>query len=160
MQREGGVLMRGAKMRNGFSMITAIFVIVLMATLAALILNLSGKVTKETAMQYQREQAMLLAKSYTEYAVLAVTANEQNSSNCLDDIQGSYGIYTVDVNLSYLGTPATLPTGSSCARILDNNITEVKTPLSIIVDVFVRYPDPDHPNDLNITYHKRTLQKI
>jgi type II secretory pathway pseudopilin PulG len=79
--------MKNVKMRRAFSMITAIFVIVLMATVAVLILNLSGKMVKETTAQFQREQAMLLAKSYTEYAVMAVTANDRNGTgNCLTDI--------------------------------------------------------------------------
>ena len=66
--------------RKAFSMITAIVVIVLMASVAVFIMNLSGKMVKETTTQYQREQAILLSKSYTEYAVMAVTANEHNTS--------------------------------------------------------------------------------
>ena len=49
-------------MRKAFSLITAIFVIVLMATVAAFIMNLSGKMVKGTTVQFQREQAVLLAK--------------------------------------------------------------------------------------------------
>ena len=150
--------MKTVKMRSAFSMITAIFVIVLMATVAMLILSTSGKMVKETTTQYQREQAMLLAKSYTEYAILAVTANDHNSSNCLDNITGNYGDYNVDVNISYIGNSANLK--GFCSRELDNSVATPKSPLNIIVDVFVRYPDYDHPNDLNMTYHRRSLQKI
>ncbi len=150
--------MKRIMMRPGFSMITAIFVIVLMAAVAAFIFNLSGKMVKETTDQYLREQAIFLARSYTEYAVLAATANEQNSSNCLDDINGSYGIYTIDVNLSYIGTAKAL-TGNNCARVLSGGVTTEKSPLSIVVDVFVHYPDPNQP-DLNTTYHERRLLKL
>jgi len=153
-------------MRKAFSMITAIFIIVLMAAVAAFILNLSGKMVQETTTQFQREQSMLLAKSYTEYAIMAVTANEHNSSNCLNDISGNYGdlgggayLYTVDVNISYIGDGNL---DASC-RTLSNTVTNLKSPLSIIVDVFVRHKDLNHPAGSSapeITYHRRSLQKI
>jgi hypothetical protein len=146
-------------MRNAFSMLTAIFIIVLMATVAAFIMNLSGKMVKETTVQFQREQAMLLAKSYTEYAIMAVTANDQNTT-CLNSINGSYKDYKVNVNISYIGHHNILNGG--CTNILNpvNDVISPKSPLNIIVDVFVRYPDYDHPDDLNMTYHRRSLQKI
>ena len=151
-------------MRKAFSMVTAIIVIVLMATVAAFIVNLSGKMVKGTVVQFQREQAMLLAKSYTEYAIMAVTANEHNSSNCLNNIaggaisDGSGGyIYNVDVNISYIGNNL----DASCARILNTSaIVTPKSPLNVIVDVFVHYLDLDDPNNRRKTYHRRSLQKI
>lgn len=144
-------------MRSAFSMLTAIFIIVLMATVAAFIMNLSGKMVKGTTVQFQREQSVLLAKSYTEYAVMAVTANEHNSSNCLNSITGTYGPYNIQANISYIGNNL----DGSCTRILNiNPIITPKSPLNIIVDVFVSYPDMDHPDDLNMTYHRRSLQKI
>ncbi len=146
-------------MRKAFSMLTAIFIIVLMATVAAFIVNLSGKMVKGTTVQFQREQAMLLAKSYTEYAIMAVTANDQNTT-CLNSINGSYNDYNINVNISYIGHHNILNGG--CAHILNsgNDVITPKSPLNIIVDVFVRYPDYDHPDDLNMTYHRRSLQKI
>ena len=160
------------KQRAAFSMITAIFVIVLMASVAAFIMNISGRMVQETTAQYQREQAVLLAKSYTEYAIMAVTANEHNTTNCLRNITGGYGndgsgtyIYNIDVNISYLGNGRPTADGGlhgNC-RILDNSIATEETPLNIIVDVFVRYSTLDHPAGASapkITYHKRSLQKI
>jgi len=145
-------------MRKAFSMLTAIFIIVLMATVAAFIMSLSGKMVQETTAQFQREQSMLLAKSYTEYAIMAVTANEHNSSSCLNNISGTYGIYNIDVNISYIGD-ANLH--ANC-RTLSNGVTTVKSPLNIIVDVFVSYDELDHPSGTppKITYHRRSLQKI
>lgn len=144
-------------MRKAFSMLTAIFIIVLMATVAAFIMNLSGKMVKGTTVQFQHEQSVLLAKSYTEYAIMAVTANEHNSSNCLNGITGNYGIYNIQADISYIGNNL----NGSCLRVLNANpIITPKSPLNIIVDVFVSYPDPDNPNDINITYHRRSLQKI
>lgn len=150
-------------MRKAFSMITVIIVIVLMATVAVFILNLSGKMVKETTTQFQREQAMLLAKSYTEYAIMAVTANERNVT-CLNSISGAYPAispaYNIDVTISYIGNGTGLGDVSSCYHNLSNTVSTPKSPLNIIVDVFVRYPDYDHPNGLKMTYHRRSLQKI
>ena len=128
-----------------------------MATVAAFIMNLSGKMVKGTTVQFQREQSVLLAKSYTEYAIMAVTANDHNSSDCLNSITGTYGPYNIQANISYIGNNL----DGSCVRILNvNPIITPKSPLNIIVDVFVSYTDIDHPNDLNMTYHRRSLQKI
>ena len=144
-------------MRKAFSMLTAIVIIVLMATVAAFIMNLSGKMVKTTTVQFQREQAVLLAKSYTEYAVMAVTANEHNSSNCLNSITGAYGNYNIQVDIAYIGD-ANL--NGSCTNRLSTTVVTPKSPLNIIVDVFVSYPDIDNPTNVNMTYHRRSLQKI
>jgi hypothetical protein len=151
-------------MRKAFSMLTAIFIIVLMATVAGFIINLSGKMVKGTTAQFQHEQSVLLAKSYTEYAIMAVTANEHNSSNCLNNISGNYGdlgggnyLYNIDVNISYIGNNL----NGNCDRVLNTNpVIHSKSPLSIIVDVFVRHKNLDHPAGAEITYHRRSLQKI
>ena len=155
MQREGGILMR-----KGFSMLTAIAVIVVISAIGAFILNLSGKMVSETTAQFQREQAMLLSKSFTEYAIMAVTANEHNSSNCLNTITSNInGFYNVRVDISYIGRNL----DSSCSNIISKDVVTDKSPLSIIVDVYVKYQDPDDPRGASapyITFHKRTIQKI
>ena len=150
---------RQNNLRSAFSMLTAIMVIVMMATVAIYILNTSGKMVKETTTQFQREQAMLLAKSYTEYAIMAATANDHNSSNCLNTIIGNYGDYNISVTLSYIARSSEI-SGGNCANVLSNSVATKNSPLNIIIDVFVHYPDYDHPDDLNMTYHRRTLQKI
>jgi len=165
--------MKMTTQREAFSMVTAIIVIVIMATVAILIMNISGKMVKSTTTQYHREQAMLLAKSYTEYAIMAVMSNDRNTTgNCLRDIDGDVKLdesstvavsngngYRVRVRIAYIGTAAEV---NNCAasRILSNAVTTAKTPLSIIVDVYVEYKDPENLNGGWITYHKRTLQKI
>ncbi|DAB40341.1 MAG TPA: hypothetical protein CFH81_09090 [Sulfurovum sp. UBA12169] len=161
--------MTSQTMRHAFSMLTAIIVIVLMATVAMLIISLSGKMVKETTTQFQREQAALLAKSYTEYAVMAVTANDRNATNnCLHDIDATIGSpatgngYRIRTRIAYIGHAGEV---NSCAatRIFSNTVTTPRSPLNVIVDVYVEYKEPDHPDSTNapwITYHKRTFQKI
>ena len=159
--------MQWKQQRKAFSMITAIFIIILMATVAILVMNTSGKIVKETTAQYQREQAVLLAKSYTEYAIMAVTANDRNATggNCLTDIDGSIGSpsdgegYSIRVRIAYIGHNAEV---GSCAatRIFSKAVVTPRSPLNIIVDVYVEYKDPDNTNSPLVVYHKRTLQKI
>ena len=152
--------MKWQRQRKAFSMMTAVFIIILMATVASFVMNTSGKMVKETTTQFQREQAVLLANSYTEYAIMAVMANEHNSTNCLNIISGNFGGattgYNTTVEISYIGN-GTLGT---CAKILSNTVATPKSPLNIIVDTFVRYPDHDHPDGLLMTYHSRRLLKI
>ena len=171
MQRKGGILMKNIKQRKAFSMITAIVVIVLMSMVGMAVISLSGKMVRETTAQYQREQSMLLAKSYTEYAIMAVTANDRNntSSNyCLEDIDGQVGNdpdagdgYKIETRIAYIGNSSI----SQCAstRRLGSITETTRSPVNIIVDVYVKYKEPDHPDADSapyIVYHKRTLQKI
>lgn len=153
--------------RKAFSMLTAIVIIVLMATVAILVTSLTGKLVKETTAQFQREQAVLLANSYTEYAILAVTGNDR-TVNCLDTIKGTVGNatatnpnngYRIRTHIAYIGTSAVI---GSCAgtRKLSEAVTTDSTPLTIIVDAYVDYKDLDNASGQNIVYHKRTIQKI
>ena len=163
------------KMRNAFSMITAIFVIVIMASIAGFVLNLAGKVTKETTAQYQNEQAILYAKSYTEFAVMAAT-----SRDCIKTITAFIGVsqqkvyegegYDIEVNIQYIGNDLV---GGDCNTI-GNAIT---TPASkggiALIDTYIKYRDSDMVDAfLNAgntvdkdslpwtTYHRRTLQRL
>ena len=151
-------------MRSAFSIITAVFTIVLMATVAMLVFSLSGKMVQTTTIQYRTEQAALLARSYTELAVLKVLQhNRSTAGNCVQDIDGAVnnivpggsasgasslngGGYQIQTRISYLGNG--LPCAST--RILngspiqtDYNTTSASDALAaIIVDVYVRYKDP------------------
>ena len=155
-------------MRNAFSMITAIFVIVIMASVAAFVLNLSGKVVKSTTTQYQHEQAELYAKSYTEYAILAVTGHDR-AGGCLKDITGHIGHpstgdgYQIHTRIAYIVNGTIIPfnnTNCSSTRLLSTGVTETSTPMSILVDVYVDYKDPDNPSGPWLTVHRRSIQKI
>jgi len=149
--------MKTVKMRNGFSMITTIFLIVIMATVAIFVMNLSGKIVKSTTLQYQHEQAELYAKSYTEFAVMSVTGNDR-STNCLSTITGTIGNYSIRTHIAYIGSTSVI---GSCAgtRKLSTNVNTPSTPLTIIIDSYVDYQDLDNSNQ-TYTVHRRTVQKI
>ena len=153
-------------MRKAFSMITAIFVIVIMATVGALVMSTSGKIVKTTTAQYQHEQAILYAKSYTEYAIMAVTGNDR-SATCLQTITGTIGDdldsgngYRVRTHIAYIADGNSTDV-SKCdnVRILSNSVSTTSTPLTIIIDAYVDYKDPDNTAQWR-TVHRRTVQKI
>lgn len=164
------------KMRPAFSMITAIFVMVLMALVAALIVNLSGKTVQETTTQYRKEQAILLAKSYTELAIMAATANNCVAPVILGSALGtpeevlSGNGYHIRTNIRYIGTNAPV----TCAKSIGNAIGNLASIDNIIlIDVFVEYRDPLHQDAIDntawatvpgrtggIVYHKRTLARL
>jgi len=147
--------------RKAFSILTALFIIILMSSVGALVSGMSGKIIKQTTSQYQRVQAVLLAKSYTEFAIMAVTAKSRGT-DCVDTIQGNFGQaagnpgYNVNINIQYIGSSAEVNT---CT----NNLVTADDTLNILIDVYITYQDFDHPlwpAAPNITYHRRTLQKI
>ncbi len=154
--------------RKAFSMLTALVVIILMATVAAFVMNLSGKIVKSTTTQFQHEQAELYAKSYTEYAILATTGNDR-SGDCFETVSGTIGTpttgngYRVRTHVSYIanGTDVDL-SNCSATRILSNSVNTATTPLTIIIDAYVDYKDPDNTgtNAPWMTVHRRTVQKI
>jgi Tfp pilus assembly protein PilV len=156
------------KHQKAFSMLTSIIVVIIMATIGISVMNLGSKIVQETTTQYRREQAALLAKSYTEFAIMAVTANDRSSSNCIKNIIGDDIIsefdngqgYQVQTMIYYIGNNTTANLSRCNGNIvLANDVTTVGSDLQIIVDVYVSYKDPDNNNNI-ITYHRRTLQKI
>ena len=160
--------MKIKRLRNAFSMITAIVIIVLMSTVAVFVMNLSGKIVKSTVTQYQHEQAELYAKSYTEYAILEVTGNDR-SVNCVDAINKHIGSpntgngYRIRTRIAYIVNGTEIDT-SHCSgtRVLSTSVTTKETPLTIIVDSYVDYQDPDNSGTAKpwLTVHRRSVQKI
>lgn len=152
-------------MRRGFSMITAIIFMVLVATLGALALSLSTTTVKQTSDLYLREQAELLVQSATEYALLAISGHEINNANgCLNTINATYN-NTFDINISiyYLGN--NLPNG---CRGFDGTIVSTGTltnidandsNVTVMIDTVVSVPVDKNVSTEPIRLHRRTLQK-
>jgi len=156
-------------------MITAIFVIVIMASLTALIMNISGRTIKGTTLQYQKEQAQLLARSYTELAILyAIHYDRTTTPDCLESISDHFGEagddgYDIRMNIKYIGNNnllngcnktilanGTIGNGATWA----NQSTGFDKTISLVIDIFITYKDFDDPANRDITYHRRTLQKL
>ena len=161
--------------RPAFSMLTAIVVMVLMATVAALVMRLAGKTVQETTTQYRKEQAILLAKSYTEFAIMAATA-----TNCVaPTIKGSALAkakkvragqgYFIETHVRYVSSNSKC--GDIRTMVNDEAMTYPDSIGAIIqIDVFVSYRNPDSTDAINnedwglknrgITYHRRTMARL
>jgi len=143
-------------MRRAFSLITAIFIILIISTLMMLMLSLSAQSAKQTTDIYLKEQAELLARSATEFAILAISGHERNStSKCVEkiDIQYPKNDPTFDINVSLLYIGNNLP--CTPTNILNNGIATDDSNGTVIIDTVVTTLQSDEP----IRFHRRTIQK-
>jgi len=170
------------KLRNAFSMMVAIFTILMLSIVATYIFYSSSSITKEGEIQYKREQAMLLARSYTEYAVMAIMGNSDRSTpnKCLTEINAIIGKdansvdrglgYKIKVVITYIGNAKYIQNCSRVAAILQDPPNDPDT-LSAIIDVYVSYREWANDRLYNgtltqqqkvpwQTYHRRSIQKI
>jgi hypothetical protein len=144
-------------MRRGFGLITAIIILVTVSTLMTLMIGLSSNSVKVTMDLYLKEQAELLARSATEYTLLAISGHD-NSVNCVEHVNISYpaGAPTHEANVTvwYLGNGIPV----ACNTILANNLDTNESNLTVIIDTIVAVTD-----DVNLTepirVHRRTIQK-
>jgi len=170
------------KLRKAFSMMVAIFTMLVLSIVATYIFYSSSSIAKEGEIQYKREQAILLARSYTEYAVMAIMGNSDRSSaaKCLTEIHAIIGKdansvdvglgYKVKVVITYIGNAKYIQNCSRVAAILPDPPAAPDS-LSAIVDVYVSYRDWSNSKLYNgsatekqnvpwQTYHRRSIQKI
>ena len=158
-------------MRKAFSMLTAIFVVLIMATVSMMILNLSSQTAQNTTIQYKQEQAILYAKSYTELAIMYATANDPTAANCAEDINANVGGYNIQVRIAYINsnTQTLVCAGTRIfadAQVTTDDVTTINE-RHIIIDTYVRYHDDGVAAAWTgggtppwLTYHRRTLQKL
>ncbi len=149
-------------MRKGFSLITALVFMILVATLGALALSLSTTSVKQTSDLYLREQAELLALSATEYAILAISAHDfTGTGNCLNTITSTYTqdgtttLFDINITLYYLGNG--LPANCSTLTNNLNNIDTNDSNRTVMIDTIVSSANGIASEP--IRYHRRTIQK-
>ncbi len=144
-------------MRRGFGLITAIIILMAVASLMALTISLSSSTVKNTTDIYLKEQAELLARSATEYALLAISGHD-NSINCVQNINITYPTvppnHTHEANLTIYYIGNAIP---GCANVLDNAIATNDSNLTVLIDTTVTV-NPSITTE-PIRVHRRTLQK-
>ncbi len=143
-------------MRKGFSLITVIIFIVLIATLGALSLSFSTQNVKQKTDQYLYEQGELLIQSAISYSLLALSGYDY-TSRCLENIELFYPNNTnwllkADVSIAYIGN--SLPCSNN--HILDNNLTTTDSNRTVIMDIIVT---DNNISTEPIRLHRRTIQK-
>ncbi|WP_331775851.1 type IV pilus modification PilV family protein [Sulfurospirillum sp. 1612] len=148
-------------MRKGFSLITAIIFLFVVATLSILALSMSTQSAKQTTDQYLKIEAELLAKSATEYALLAISGHEVNATNgCLNHIDIKYPTsgtnYTHDVNITIQYIGDNLPASPKCTQ-LGTDIVTADSNRTVIIDTIVTTNPTVSLEPIRI--HRRTIQK-
>ncbi|WP_107850109.1 type II secretion system protein [Campylobacter concisus] len=149
-------------MRRGFTLIAAIFFVVIASSICMLALSIASTSVKQNSEIYLREQSELVARAATEYAMLAIISNDfsttclgNQSENASEDnpISGEFGdLFTFKVYVKYFGDM-----GNACKN-KDAVIVKGTNQGTIMLDVFVSSKPGKSSNPIN--FHKRTLQKL
>ena len=156
-------------MRKGIAMIMAIAFLVIIAGMMATMMNMSTVTTKRTENMYFKEQAQLLAKSATEFAVLAISGhNKLANTNCVTNIASQFGApayFNIQTTIRYIGLPGA-PIGSTCANYINTPLPLVpatniapESQGTVLIDVFVTSIDAQLNLNQPVAFHRRTLQK-
>jgi Tfp pilus assembly protein PilX len=152
MQRKNNFLKSS---KNGFAMMMALAVIVILGTIMAFSINLTSKTTKQSIDLYLYEQAQLYAKSATEYALLKIAKDgECNHTNDLNFIQD--GIYDINISLKYIYT---YPSPCTPSKTF-STVTTPEQNGSVIIDVAINIPQERNITSEPIRYFRRTIQKL
>lgn len=143
--------------RSGFTLIMAIFLLVALGGMLAAMLSYTTQTTQRGSDLFYKEQAKLLAKSATEFALLAIGAHDRTATgNCLSDINMSYSdngekLFDIRVSMRYFGlTTITCPSFGA--------ITTPESEGTVLVDVTITGTDATS-SSTPIQYHRRTIQK-
>lgn len=155
MQRKNNILNSS---RNGMAMIMAIAVIVIIGTIMALSLAMTVQTTKRTADLYLYEQAVLLSKSATEYALLRIAQDNNATSPCTftGDNFTQKDIYDINISVRYIyDTPGTCTGALQYATVVTPEQNG-----SVLMDVTVSVPQSENVATEPIRYFKRSLQKL
>jgi len=160
MQREINLLKKHPQQRKGIAMLIAIAFLIITAVMMVIMVKMTAATSKKTGDLFFQEQAHLLAKSATEYALLAISGHERSAANeCLSNINiqypsaGATAIYDINVSINYIGVGAY---GGTCAGLIPN----ISTPESngtVLIDTYVTTSDGILGEP--VRFHRRTMQK-
>jgi hypothetical protein len=158
MQRKNNILKK-----HGFAMIMAIGVIMIIATIMALSLSMTRETGKRTTDLYLYEQAVLLSKSASEYALLIIAQNGPCHTNVANlnftpDLNGN-NVFNVNITLRYSYTNADATAGGCAAANRFATVTAPEQSGSVLMDVTVSVNDPSLATE-PIRYFRRTIQKL
>jgi len=148
-----------ATKRSGFSMILAIFVVMIIAVLATSILSTATRGAKSVGDRYFLAQANLLADSSIEYAIMRAQGFDA-TTNCLNRvnirIDDPNGVHTYDANVSILYSFSGAAPGGSCLYI-EQNTGRATT---MLIDATVSLNDDANITSEPIRVNKRTQEKL
>lgn len=157
MQRNNNFLRH---QHNGVALITAIFLLVFIASIVSLVMSMNAQTSKSTGDIFLRDQAQLLSKSATEFAVLAISGHDRTASGaCLNSVTSQYPatnpVFDINTTIRYIGNG--FPAG--CNMLAGaNNIVRADANGTVIIDVYVSVNNTTTLTE-PIRVHRRTIQK-
>jgi len=144
--------------KNGMAMIMAIMVIVIIGTIMALSIAMTSLTTKSTNDLYLYEQSVLLSKSATEYALLRVAEDNNDSDPC--NYKGNSftqdDIYDINISIKY--AYKSFPT-SCTSNLRYLTVTTDEQNGSVLIDVSVSVTKSSVTTE-PIRYFRRSIQKL
>ncbi len=138
--------------KRGFGIITAIVLLVLIATVGAMIISIATMNSKKATDDYLRVQAEMLARSATEFAVMRIQGFDRGGGNCLETVTIDANPFTAKATINYLFNAATAK-DLNCTNKLASDVQDPDLNGMAIIDVVVTTKDG------TTRIHKRTLQK-
>lgn len=143
-------------MKKGFSLIMAIFFVVLVATLGMMSLRFSTQSVKQSVDVYLREQAELYAMSATELTVMAMQKHNYNV-NCLANMNYAFNGFNANVNIYYLdGSLPNCPAAAGVASQFSRDNAGRFDNLALLDVVVTSVPGASSEP---IRFHRRTVQR-
>lgn len=165
MQRKNCLLRTPKNKKSGFAMIMAMAVIVVLATIMAISLAMTSKTAKSTADLYIYEQAILLSKSATEYALLRISQAAPCVETSLNFTKDPFnddddnGIFDINISMRYIYTDLTTCTATGGTNYFTTPITTEESNGSVLMDVTVTVDDDTIVSE-PIRYFRRSIQKL
>ncbi len=142
-------------------MILAIAFLLVAGVIMAIMIRMTAQTTKRTGDIYFQEQAHLLARSATEFALLAISGHNRAGGNCLTNINIQYPnavapIYDINTTIQYIGLQSL---GATCAAnsLIDDIVTSESNG-TILIDTYVSTSSTVNLNE-PVRFHRRTMQK-
>jgi len=154
--------------RQGFTLIMGIWILTAMSLIMSVMLSYSSQTLNQTVAIYNKEQAQMLSKSATEYALLAISAHDRSLvGDCINHINATYSpdnvtLFDINTTIRYIGLGA-LVGGNGCDDLPGAQfISTAESNGTIIIDTYVTSRSANaaiRTADPIIRYHRRTLQK-
>lgn len=150
-------------MKKGFSLIMAIFFVMLIATLGMMSLSLSSKIVKQSGDIYLKEQAELYAMSATSLAVLDMQGTDY-TKGCFTNKTYDFGDgFKAEVNVFYLDSDMPQCGDNKYSKPINKDFVTFEhvdgtkaTYYNIaLIDVMVQNTDGIEP----VRFHRRTVQR-
>ena len=173
MRRNSNIL-ENRNMRSGMALIMAIGFMVIIAGIMASMMNLTSVTTRKTEHMYFKEQAQLLARSATEFALLAISAHDRaangfTNSSCVQTIATQFPAGTpyfqINTQIRYIGLTNVDPAGTCAANsyiatpTATGSVIAPESEGTVLLDVYVSAISANLNLSENIVYHHRTIQK-